>query len=262
MADRDVVFADQDLADDEPDDLLALLDGQVLGVGGEAGAEAVERLGELEVGLGVVQLGVERVELRLKGGLAFAQLGGAGAELVERDELLLVAVDQASQRVPGAGEVALERVATRWWRGARRGVVWSRRSISASISVGVLEQPEHPRPDELVDLCEADRPVGADTPFGAAVPVGARAAVVLAQDPVLAAGRAAVVGVPALAADEDPLQQRRAPGVTRRDRRCCGADAPERARTAPRSRARAPRSASTDQALRARARPGPERCPR
>jgi hypothetical protein len=39
---------------------------------GEARAEPVERFGELEVGLGVVQLGVERVELGLKGGFAFA----------------------------------------------------------------------------------------------------------------------------------------------------------------------------------------------
>ena len=65
MADRDVVFADKHLADDEPDDLLALLDGQVLGVGREPCAEAVKRLGELEVGLGVVQLGVKRVQLGL-----------------------------------------------------------------------------------------------------------------------------------------------------------------------------------------------------
>jgi len=69
---RDVVFADEDLADHEPDDLLALLNGQVLAAAGEARAEPVERLGELEVGLGVVQLGVERVELGLEGGFAFA----------------------------------------------------------------------------------------------------------------------------------------------------------------------------------------------
>ena len=80
MADGDVVLADQDLADDEPDDLLALLDGQVLVACGEAGAEAIECLGELEVALGIGQLGVERVELRLEGGLAFAQRRGAGAE--------------------------------------------------------------------------------------------------------------------------------------------------------------------------------------
>jgi hypothetical protein len=72
VADRDVVFADQHLTDDESDELLPLLDGQLLGVGREAGAEAFERLGELEVGLGVVQLGVQRVQLGLQGGLAFA----------------------------------------------------------------------------------------------------------------------------------------------------------------------------------------------
>ena len=81
MADRDVVFADQHLADDEPDDLLALVDGQALGVGGEPRAEAFERFGELEVGLGVVQVGVERVQLGLHGGLA--------ADLWSRKRLML-----------------------------------------------------------------------------------------------------------------------------------------------------------------------------
>jgi hypothetical protein len=93
VADRYLVFADQDLADDEPDDLLALLDGQVLGVRREAGAEPVERLGELEVGLGVVQLGVERVQPGLHGGLTLAQLWRASAQFLERDQLLLIAVE-------------------------------------------------------------------------------------------------------------------------------------------------------------------------
>ena len=69
----------------------------------------------------------------------------------------------------------------------------------------VVEQSEHAAPDELVDLGQAHGPVIADAAFGATVPVGARAAVVLAQDPVLAARRAAVVRVAALSADEDPL---------------------------------------------------------
>ena len=72
MADHDVVFADQDLANDEPDDLPAVLDGHGVGGGAESRAEAFERLGELEEGLGVVQFGVERVELGLQGRLAFA----------------------------------------------------------------------------------------------------------------------------------------------------------------------------------------------
>ena len=112
MADRDVVLADQDLADDKPDDVLALLDGQALGVRGEPGPEPVECLGELEVGLGVVQLGVERVRLGLHRRLTLAQLGRAGAQLLKRDQLLLVAVQQPPQRGLRAGEVALERVPT------------------------------------------------------------------------------------------------------------------------------------------------------
>jgi hypothetical protein len=64
VADCDVIFADEDFADDEPDELLALLDGQDLGVRAEPLAEAFEGVGELEVGFGVVQLGVDRVQLR------------------------------------------------------------------------------------------------------------------------------------------------------------------------------------------------------
>jgi hypothetical protein len=172
VADGDVVFADQDLFDDQPDDLLALLDAEVLGVGSEPCAEAGERLGELEVGLGVVQLGVESVQLGLHGGLAFAHLGRAGAEFFERDQLLLVAVQQPAQRGLRAGEVALERVPT------PGGWVRCPHHLKAAIDLGldqsrVLEQPEHPGPDELVDLGEADRSVLADATFGAAVPVGA-----------------------------------------------------------------------------------------
>jgi hypothetical protein len=42
---------------------LTLLDRQGHGVVGKAGAERVERLGQLEIGLGVVQFGVEGVQL-------------------------------------------------------------------------------------------------------------------------------------------------------------------------------------------------------
>ncbi len=43
--------------------------------------------------------------------MAFAQLGGTGAELLERVELFLVGLDQAGGRGLGACEVAFERVA-------------------------------------------------------------------------------------------------------------------------------------------------------
>ena len=55
MADRDlvVVFADQDLADDEPRDALPLVQAELVEPVGEAAEESFEGVGELEVGLGV-----------------------------------------------------------------------------------------------------------------------------------------------------------------------------------------------------------------
>ena len=216
MADGDVVVAEQHLADNEPGDLLALLDRESVGVGGEAGAERVERFGELEVGLGVVQLGVERVQLDAQGRLTPAQLGHAGAELFERDQLLLVAVDQSAQRVLRAGEVALQSVAA-----AGGGVLGAERlepPFDLGLDqLGVLEQREYLGPDRLVDLLDANGASGAHPSLGAAEAVGARAAVVVVDVPGLAAGGAAVVGVAALAADEDPLQQRWLARVARRE---------------------------------------------
>ena len=72
MADGDVIVAEEDLAHDEPDDVLALLDGELVRVGCQAGAERVECFGELEVVLGVVELGVEGVHLGAERRLAFA----------------------------------------------------------------------------------------------------------------------------------------------------------------------------------------------
>ena len=55
-----------------------------------------------------MHLGLERVQLGAECRRALAQLGHTGAELLERDQLLLVAVDQSPQCVLRAGEVALE----------------------------------------------------------------------------------------------------------------------------------------------------------
>jgi hypothetical protein len=108
MADRDrVVAADHDFADDEPQDALLFLEGQLIEPVGESAEESFEVVSECEVGLGVVQLCVERVELGAEHGLAFAQGGHPGAQLVEREELLLVGLNQPLDRAAGAGEVEL-----------------------------------------------------------------------------------------------------------------------------------------------------------
>ena len=113
VSDRDlfVIAADQDFADDEPQDPLLVVEGQLVEAVAEAGEEALQGVGELEVGLGVVQVRIERVELGLERALALAEGGHPGAQLLERDQLFLVCLDQPFDRAGGAGEVALERFA-------------------------------------------------------------------------------------------------------------------------------------------------------
>jgi len=111
VADGDVaVAADEHFADDEPQDALALVDVECVGGFGEPGEEP-KVFGELEVCLGVVQLGVERIELGGERGLAFAQRGHPGAQLLERDELFLVGLDQPAAGGLHAREVAFEAAA-------------------------------------------------------------------------------------------------------------------------------------------------------
>jgi hypothetical protein len=118
-----------------------------------------------------VQLGVENVQLCAEGRFALAQLGGAGAELLERDQLFLVAVDQSPQRALRTRKVTLEPVAAvaGWVLGAER--------LKAPLDLGldqlgVLQQRDYLRPDQLVDVVDADGASSADASLGAAEAVG------------------------------------------------------------------------------------------
>src|ERR1039458_1184694 len=117
--DRVVVSADQDFADDKSQDALLFVEVQLVEAVGETAEEALEGVGEFEVGLGVVQLGVERVELGAECGLALAQAGHPGAQLVDREELFLVGLDQAGDGALGAGDVRVGALRGVCWRGAR-----------------------------------------------------------------------------------------------------------------------------------------------
>jgi hypothetical protein len=158
VADRDLVVfaADQDFADDEPQDPLLFVEVELVEAIVQAAEEAFEGVGEFEVGLGVVQLGFERGELGLEGGLAVAQRRHTGAELVEGDQLFLVGLDQPFDRSGRAGEVALERFA------APRGGVLGPHRGQAPVDLGaderrVFEEPANLVPDEPVELISADR---------------------------------------------------------------------------------------------------------
>jgi hypothetical protein len=219
VSDRDgvVVAADEDFADDEAQDALLFGDVELVEAVGEPAEERLEGVGELQVGLGVVQLGVEAVELGLERALALAHRRGAGAELIERDQLFLIGLDQPLDRCGGAGEVALERLAP-----PGGGVLGAHRGEPAidlgAHQRGVFEQPSDLYPDERVELVSADRAAGAPLAVGVSPAVLADAAVV--GDPLVrGSGRGAVAGVAALAADEHALQQRQLLGVAPREAR-------------------------------------------
>ena len=187
MADRDgvVVASDQDFADDEAQDALLIVEVELVQAVGETVEESFEGVGELEVGLGVVQFGFERVELGAQGGLPLPQRGHPGAQLGERDQLFLVGLDQASDPAFGAGEIAFERFAA-----AARGVLGAQRGEPtvdlAADERGVFEQAADLAPDEPVELVGSDRAAVADAPADVAVVVRADAPVVV--DPLV--GRA------------------------------------------------------------------------
>ena len=133
-----------------------------------------------------MQLGVEGVPFGAQRRFAPAQFGHAGSEFLERDQLLLVAVDQPSQRVLRARQVALQSVAA-----AGGGVLGAERlepQVDLGLDqLGILEQREYLGPHRLVDLVDANGASGADPALGAAEAVGARAAVVVVHVAGLAA---------------------------------------------------------------------------
>src|SRR4029079_5823542 len=104
VADCDLVGADEHVFDEQAQDALAFGDGRCGGLAAQPGEEGFEVVGELEVDLPVGELAVEGVDLVEQAALAGAQLGHAGAELVEGDQLLLVGADEPGDRRGGLGQ--------------------------------------------------------------------------------------------------------------------------------------------------------------
>jgi hypothetical protein len=68
VTDGDLVGADEDVFDDQPQHALALLDAGHVGLVAQLGEEAVKVVGEFEVQLTVGELGVERLDLAAQAG--------------------------------------------------------------------------------------------------------------------------------------------------------------------------------------------------
>ena len=104
VADGEFVGADEDVLDESAQDALAVFGGGGGRVRAELSEEALEVVGELEVGVAVGGRGVEGGDLVLQPGLAGAQVRHAGAELVDGDELLGERGDHRADRRGGLRE--------------------------------------------------------------------------------------------------------------------------------------------------------------
>ena len=112
VADGYLLGAGEDVLDDGAQDALPVLDGCGGRVPAEAGEEAFEVAGEPEVGVAVGGLGVEGGDLVFQPGLAGAEAGHAGAELVDGNELLGERGDHRVDRRAGLGEVCVPRISS------------------------------------------------------------------------------------------------------------------------------------------------------
>ena len=108
VADGDLVGADEHVLDEQAQDPLALGDGRGGGLAAQPGEEVFEVVGELQVDLSVGELAFKGIDLVAQAALAGAQLGHAGPELVEGDQLLLVGADEPTDRRGCLGQSDVE----------------------------------------------------------------------------------------------------------------------------------------------------------
>src|SRR6266566_5067084 len=111
VPDSDLLGADEDVLDEQPQHPLAVFDGGGGCVAAQLGEEAFQVAGEGEVGVPVGGLGVEGVELAAQVRLAGAQVGHLGAQLVDGQELLGECLDHGGDRGGGLGQLEFEAVA-------------------------------------------------------------------------------------------------------------------------------------------------------
>ncbi|MER6112572.1 hypothetical protein [Streptomyces hirsutus] len=95
MPERDPAGADPDFLDHRAQDALAFDHGDGPGALAQSCQEALQVVGEFEVGLLVDELGGEGFQLAVQVLALGPQCGDPFAELVPRDQVLLVGTDQA-----------------------------------------------------------------------------------------------------------------------------------------------------------------------
>jgi hypothetical protein len=104
VADGDLLRSDEDVLDQQPQHVPAVLGAGGGGAAAQPGEEAFQVAGELEVSVPVSGLGVQGVELAAQVLLAGAQVRHLGAQLVDGDQLLGVGLDHRGDRGAGLGQ--------------------------------------------------------------------------------------------------------------------------------------------------------------
>ncbi len=163
VADGDLLGADEDVFDEQPQDALAVFDGGGGGVAAQLGQEAFQVAGEGEVGLPVGGLGVERVELAAQAGLAGAQVRHPGAQFVDGDQLFGVGLDHGGDGGGGLGQLEFEALALPGGRVGGAGGIEPLGDLGADQG-RVGEQGGDVVPHDGVEVVGADRLVAADPP--------------------------------------------------------------------------------------------------
>ncbi|MEU1276434.1 hypothetical protein [Streptomyces sp. NPDC005799] len=177
VPDGDLLGADEDVLDQEPEHALAFGNVGRLRACTELGEEAFQVVGEFEVGVAVGELGCQGVELAAQVGLAGPEVGHAGPQFIDGDQLFLVCLDHAGDGAGGCGQSGLQTGAFASGRVRGAGLLQASVDLGADQS-GVGEEAGDVVPDEGVEVVGADRLVGADASAFVAVVVRAQAPVV------------------------------------------------------------------------------------
>jgi hypothetical protein len=203
VPDGDLVGADEDVFDEQPQDALTFGDAGCGGLVLQSGEEVLDVVGEGQIDLPVGELGVEGLDLLAEAGFAVAEFGHPGSKFIEGDQLFLVGADESFDGFGGFAQPGVEALALHGCGVGGPGVGESPGDFDPD-QRRVGEQGGDVVPDEAVEVVGAHRFVAADPAVLVAVVVRTEASVIV-DDLVRGAGRGAVVGVSAAGAGADSL---------------------------------------------------------
>src|SRR5579863_4258098 len=155
MPNDDCIVADEHLLDDETDDALPFQDVERVGRVTQSCEECRERLGQAQEHGAVAGLIGDGLQLGAHDLLPLAQRGHALAQLLERQQLFLVGVENALYAVSNTSQFSLQTLLALF-----RGIGCASRnqtSLEFLLDQGrVLKQSDHFRPDDLIEQILAD----------------------------------------------------------------------------------------------------------